>query len=377
MTKLLRVLLVEDSDDDAQLLVLELRRNRYDVVFERVETRAAMQEALARRRWDIIFCDYSMPQFNALEALATLQESKLDVPLVVVSGTVQEENAVAVLKAGAQDFLVKGRLTRLIPAIEREMQDVQTRRLHREVEAERENLTANLEVVSAELEQFLYAAFHDLRAPLVTIKGSVGLLTEDLQANRQDRIQQDLNRIAGAADKMDELLSGLLQLAKVGRVIHPPEDVSLLRLTQETVEKLEPRLRAKHITVTISPELPLVYGDPLQLGQVLEQLIDNAANNMGGQRNPLIEIGVRKPGIQAAIFVKDNGRGIDPRYHNRIFNLFEKLDPTLAGPGIGLALAKRIVELHGGKIWVESEGEGKGSTFLFTIPGRQTSVKKG
>src|SRR5215212_3847464 len=155
MTKVLRVLLVEDSDDDAQLLVFELRRHGYDVVSERVDTRSGMQQALARRLWDIIFCDYSMPQFNALEALATLKESRLDIPLVVVSGTIQEENAVMVLRAGAQDFLVKGRLTRLIPAVEREMQDVQTRRLHREVEAEREDLTANLEVVSAELERFL------------------------------------------------------------------------------------------------------------------------------------------------------------------------------------------------------------------------------
>jgi signal transduction histidine kinase len=368
MARLLRALFVEDSDDDAQLVLSELRRNGYEVVSERVETRAAMEQALSHRVWDIILCDYSMPQFNAMNALATLKETGLDIPFVVVSGTIDEDTAVTALKAGAHDFLVKGRLARLIPAIEREMQDAETRRSRREVEAERANLTASLDAVSAELERFLYTAFHDLRSPLVTIKGFLGLLREDLQTDKQDRIQRDIDRIAGAVDKMDELLSGLLELAKVGRVIHPSEEVDLLRLTQETLERLGARLRSKDITVNVSPDLPVVYGDRIHLGEVLENLIENAAKYTVDQPNPLIEIGTREQAGQQIIFVKDNGRGIDPHYHNRIFNLFEKLDPTMEGPGIGLALVKRIIEVHGGSVWVESEGEGQGSTFCFTIP---------
>jgi signal transduction histidine kinase len=368
MAKILRALFVEDSDDDAQLLLRELRRSGYDVVYERVETRAAMEEALFDKAWDIVICDYSLPQFNAMTALVTLKESGIDIPFFVVSGTVEEESAVTALKAGAHDFMVKGRLARLIPAIEREIQDAAMRRSHREVEAQRADLSANLEIVSAELERFLYTAFHELRSPLVTIKGFLGLLAEDLQANRGDRIQSDIARIGAAADKMNELLSGLLALSQIGRVIHPSEEVNLLQLAKETLEILDSRLRAKNITVNVSPDLPLVYGDRIRLREVFENLIENAVNHADAQQNPLIEIGTREQDGQQIIFVKDNGIGIDPRYHNRIFNLFEKLDLNVEGAGIGLALVKRIIEWHGGRVWVESKGLGGGSTFYFTIP---------
>jgi signal transduction histidine kinase len=368
MAKLLRALFVEDSADDAQLLLRELRRSGYDVVYERVETRAAMEEALFDKAWDIVICDYSLPQFNAMAALVTLKESGLDIPFFVVSGTIEEETAVTALKAGAHDFMVKGRLARLIPAIEREIQDAEMRRSHREAEAERADLSANLEAVSAELERFLYTAFHELRSPLVTIKGFLGLLGEDLQAHRWDRIQSDIDRISAAADKMNELLSGLLALSQIGRVIHPFEEVDFLQLTKETLEILDSRLRAKNITVNVSPDLPLVYGDRIRLREVFENLIENAIKHVGAQQNPLIEIGTREQEGQQFIFVKDNGIGIDPRYQNRIFNLFEKLDLSVEGAGLGLALVKRIIEWHGGRVWVESKGLGEGSTFCFTIP---------
>ncbi|MDQ2691028.1 MAG: PAS domain S-box protein [Chloroflexota bacterium] len=134
MTNLLRVLLVEDSDDDAQLVVRELRRNGYDVLYERVETQAAMKAALVEKTWDLILCDYSLPQFNAMEALQVLKESGLDIPFIIVSGTIDEEHAVAALKAGANDFLVKGKFARLIPAIGRELREAEVRRAHKRAE---------------------------------------------------------------------------------------------------------------------------------------------------------------------------------------------------------------------------------------------------
>jgi signal transduction histidine kinase len=371
MGALLRALIVEDWDSDAQLVVRELRRHGYEVEYERVETRPAMEQALAQQGWDIILCDYSLPQFNAMNALTTLKESGRDIPFFVISGTIEEESAVTALKAGAHDFMVKGRLARLIPAIEREMKEAEIRRAHRQAEAERINLTASLEVVNTELERFLYTAFHDLRSPLVTIQGFLGMLNHDLQAGRQDKIQSYVERISGAASKMDTLLSGLLKLAKVGHVIHPFEDVNLLQLTQEILKGMEEKLHSRNITVMLSPDLPTVQGDRIQLGEVLENLIENAAKYTADQPHPVIEIGTRKHAGQQIIFVKDNGQGIDLLYQERIFNLFEKLDPLGEGPGIGLALVKRIIDMHGGNIWVESEGEGHGSVFCFTIGDRK------
>ncbi len=235
-------------------------------------------------------------------------------------------------------------------------------------EAERKNYTEELGSQNAELERFTYTVSHDLRNPLVTIKGFLGSLEKDLQDGRQDRIQSDFRRIEGAADKMHALLSELLKLSRVGRIINPPVEVDLVKLTQEAVESLDARIRSKNVTVKISPDLPRVYGDSLRLREVLENLIDNAVKYMGEQTAPLIEIGMREQTGNSVIFVRDNGIGIDPKFHTRIFGLFEKLDPTSEGTGIGLALIKRIIEVHGGTIWVESEGPGKGSTFCFSIP---------
>ncbi len=148
MTKqLLRVLIAEDSADDAELILREIRNGGYEVDYERVETKAGMQDALSRRSWDIILSDYSMPHFSAMHALETLKASGLDIPFLVVSGTIGEETAVTALKAGAHDFLLKDRLPRLIPAIERELREAEVRRSHREAESRYQLLVERLPVI--------------------------------------------------------------------------------------------------------------------------------------------------------------------------------------------------------------------------------------
>lgn len=143
----LRVLVVEDSVDDAQLILRDIERGGYSVDFERVETKKSMEEALATGKWDVILSDYSMPQFSAMGALQTLRESGLDLPFLVISGTVGEETAVTALKAGAHDFLLKGKLARLIPAVEREIREAEIRRSHREAESRYQLLVERLPII--------------------------------------------------------------------------------------------------------------------------------------------------------------------------------------------------------------------------------------
>ena len=233
--------------------------------------------------------------------------------------------------------------------------------------AERKKLIAELEASNSELERFTYTVSHDLRNPLVTIKGFLGMLERDIREKREDKIRVDLERISSAADRMNELLSDLLELSRIGRILNPLEEINLADLAREAVESLDARLRSRNITIQISDDLQTVFGDRIRLREVFENLIDNAVKYMGDQKHPVIEIGVRRES-EPVFHVKDNGIGIASPYQTRIFTLFEQLDPAIEGTGIGLALVKRIIETHGGRIWVESEGAGKGSMFCFTIP---------
>ncbi len=255
--------------------------------------------------------------------------------------------------------------SRLFTNVQQEL----TRR--KQVETERELFIKKIEMQNAELERFNYTISHELKSPVVTIKGFLGMLKKDLEENRQDSIQKDFKRISEAAEKMGTLLSDLLELSKIGRVVNPPTEVDLGKLAHEALEMMDGRLQSRNIKVNVSPDLPVVYGDQIRLREVIENLIDNAAKYMGEQAFPLIEIGHRESETETIFYVKDNGIGIDPKYHTQVFGLFNMLNANSEGTGIGLALIKRIIEVHGGRIWVESEGLGKGSTFCFTIPSKK------
>jgi len=236
------------------------------------------------------------------------------------------------------------------------------------IEKEREELIKKLEQQNDELTRFTYTVSHDLRSPLVTIKGFLGMLNRDLEENRPEKIQSDFDRIANAADKMDALLSDLLELSRIGRIVNPPKEIDSVRLIQDAIDSIDARIRSRSASVKIVTDLPTLFGDRTRLREVFENLIDNAIKYMGDQAAPVVEIGTRNNSNGLVFYVKDNGMGIEEKYQERVFRLFEKLNPTIEGTGVGLALVKRIIETHGGKIWVESEGSGKGSTFCFTIP---------
>jgi signal transduction histidine kinase len=245
------------------------------------------------------------------------------------------------------------------------VQDITERK---RAEAEREALIRELEAKNAELERFAYTVSHDLKSPLITIRGFLGFVAQDAAAGNLERVRSDLGRIADAVDKMQRLLNELLELSRVGRVIHPPQAVPLGPLAHEAVSLVGGRLRDRGVAVTIAADLPAVWGDRARLLEVLQNLVDNAAKFMGEQQRPRVEIGVRRDHGEPVFFVRDNGRGIEARFRDRVFGLFEKLDPDSEGSGVGLALVKRIVDLHHGRVWVESEGSGRGTTVCFTLP---------
>jgi PAS domain S-box-containing protein len=246
-------------------------------------------------------------------------------------------------------------------------QDITERKLAEEM---REKLVKELEQRNAELERFAYTLSHELKSPLITIKGFLGYLREDAFNGNSTRLESDIQRIGDGTEKMQRLITELLELLSIGRIVNPFEEISFRTLVDEAVDLVHERIVEQGIAVHMDNDLPLVYGDHKRLVEVLQNLIENSTKYMGNQSEPRIEIGQQAGEDNMPVFfVHDNGNGIEPRFKDRIFDIFAKLDAQSEGTGIGLALVKRIIEIHGGKIWVESEGIGKGSTFYFTIQG--------
>lgn len=235
-------------------------------------------------------------------------------------------------------------------------------------EADREALITKLEQKNDELERFTYTISHDLKSPLITINGFLGYLEQDAATGNLESVTADLTQIRKATTRMQQLLDELLELSRIGRLRNEIKMVSFNEVVDEAQTAVSGQLVTKGIELIIQPEMPFVMGDYPRLVAVVQNLLDNAIKFMGTSPEPRIEIGIISDEAGAIFYVQDNGMGVEPRYQKKVFDLFERLNPDIEGTGLGLALAKRIIEMHNGRFWLESEGLGKGSTFFFTIP---------
>jgi len=236
-------------------------------------------------------------------------------------------------------------------------------------EKEREQLIKELEAKNDEMERFVYTISHDLRAPLMTIQGFVEMLRKDMiqDKNNTANIRMYLEYIEGGVSKMERLLSETLELSRIGRVTNPLEDVSFGDIVGEALEMTMEQIKSSGIEISLAEEFPVVHVDRMRVMEVLVNLIENSINYMGEQRDPRIEIGYRIEKGETVFFVRDNGIGIDPSQHEKVFELFYQVETNNRGTGAGLAIVKRIIEMHKGRIWIESE-RGKGCTVCFTLP---------
>ena len=383
----IRVLIVEDSEDDAVLMLLELRRNGYEPTSERVESAEAMSAALDRQTWDLIMSDYAMPHFSMSTALTMVQEKGLDLPFIVVSGAIGEEAAVAAMRAGAHDYVMKGNIARLAPAVERELREAEMRRERRRAEQERERLLAELEDKSKELGQLLFISSHDLQEPLINIQGFAREMELSLQEMRLSLEEEDipsavkkklavtideditdsLNYILASTSKIDTLLKGLLKVSRLGQVAITIEKLNMKDLMAEVVDGFEFKTKRAGVKLDVG-RLPQCQGDRAQINQVFSNLIGNALKYLDPERPGIIRISGRKEDNKAVYTVEDNGIGIAPEHQEMVFQIFQRVDPTASsGEGLGLTIVRRILERHGGKTWLESE-PGRGSRFHVALP---------
>jgi two-component system cell cycle sensor histidine kinase/response regulator CckA len=375
----LRVLLVEDSESEAKLVLRELARLGRPIESERVETAKAMREALERSAWDVVLSDWSMPSFSGPAALALMKGMGLDLPFIIVSGTVGEEAAVDTMRAGARDFVLKGKLARLSPAIEREVREHKLREAHRRSEAalsKSQELLRQAQKMES-LGMLAGGVAHDFNNMLSIIQGYSEMVLGDLDP--LSPIRRDMEEIRAATKRAADLTRQLLTFSRQ-QVLEPR--VVDLNDVLKTLDTMLQRILGEDVTLVtlLASKATTVRIDPTGLGQIVMNLVVNARDAMptGGKltvetANVVLDasyaashIGVTA-GPHVVLTVRDTGTGMDAQTLARIFEPFFTTKETGKGTGLGLSTVFGVVQQSGGSIEVTSAA-GEGTMFQVFLP---------
>jgi two-component system, cell cycle sensor histidine kinase and response regulator CckA len=368
----LRVLVIEDSEDDAALLVRELHRGGYDVIFERVDTPEAVRAAVGEKEWDLVVCDHSMPGFSGVEALKLLRAEGLEAPFIFLSGTIGEDTAVEALKQGAQDYIMKDNLKRLLPAINRELNEFEQRRERTRLERQVQQLQ-RFEAIGG----LAGGIAHDFNNALGVILGWAQLGYEELPPGTPAR--EKFRMIREQAESAAGLTRQLLAFAR--RQIVKARNLDLNDLANQTRGLLQSVIGDQiEFTLSPAPTPQIIRADPSQIERVLVNLCLNARDAMpdGGRlvlTTRTVDIGedfcrihsYGSPGEYVLLSVSDTGVGMDSATLDRIFEPFFTTKEMGRGAGLGLAAVYGVVKQHGGFVNVYSE-PGQGTTFRVYLP---------
>jgi two-component system, cell cycle sensor histidine kinase and response regulator CckA len=365
VSRTLRILLVEDEEQDVPLLLRELTRAGHTVTHERVETEAGLRGALRRGPWDVVLTDFALPGWSGREALRLIRETAPEVPVVVVSGFIGEEEAASLMKAGASDFLVKDRLFRIAAVVEREVEDAEARRAQAQALARK-----NAELLQAQkmevVGRLVGGVAHDFNNLLSVIMGFAQVMEKQTAGN--ERLHHPAEEIMKAAERAAQLTRRLLRISR--KEVAEPRTFDLNAVVAGLATMLR-RVIGEEIRmeVTLAPELPGVHADPGQIEQVILNLAVNARDAMpaGGQLRIETAALVRDRRSVVRLSVRDTGTGISPELRVRLFEPFFTTKEPDKGTGLGLATVQSIVTAAGGRIDVESE-PGRGASFHVELP---------
>jgi two-component system sensor histidine kinase/response regulator len=375
-----RLLIVDDEPAQMQALHRTLENDGY-VVAGFTSGRQAL-EHLRQQSFDVLLTDLSMPDTDGIELLRLAQAIDANLVGIVMTGHGSIESAVAAMKAGALDYVLKPfTLKTMRPVLQRalmvrrlmtENQELRRtedtmRRLNVELERQVDERTHQLTEANRELEAFSHSISHDLRAPLRAINGFGNVLIEEYGAALDDRARGYLDRILSAGTRMEQLIGDLMRLSHASVTEVRTTDVDLTKLAQQAINDLRERDPNRVIDVDIEPGMTC-KGDPQLLRIALENLLGNAWKFTQKVASPKIVVG-RKPGTDDTFFVRDNGAGFEPAQAKNLFTPFRRLHSAsqFPGTGVGLSIVQRIVRRHGGRISAEAEVD-KGAAFTFSLP---------
>ncbi len=416
------ILIVDDSSSDFKVLSHFLKSRGFKIV---VANNGLSAISLAQKSLpDIILLSIMMPGMDGLETCQRIKShSKThNIPIIFMTGNTDIETKIRGFKLGAVDYITKPfegqeilariqiqlKLKQMQHILQRQNKQLQqeiaqrkiTEQELRKIQAKERELNYKLEQKvaartgelvhttqelearnqelqrsNAELESFAYAVSHDLQAPLRSIKMFAQLLTQEYQELLQGQPQEYIEYITSSAERMENLIHDLLAYSRAGKNEQTWLPISLEELVNTSIRNLEVTIKENHATVNVG-NLPTLMVNPTEMTQLFQNLISNGIK-FRGQQQPLIEIGAVSDEDNWQIFVKDNGSGIDSKYHQKIFQVFQRLhsEDDYPGTGIGLSICEKIVKHHGGKIWLESLPN-QGSTFYFTLPKNLPTLQK-
>jgi signal transduction histidine kinase len=363
----LRVLLVEDNPADVELELLTLRKNGFDVSGDVAQTAEEFTARIRTSRYDLILADYNLPQWRGTDALDILCRENLDVPLILVTGYLGEERAIDYIKQGATDCVLKDHLARLPTSVRRAQEEKRLRDQRRQAEEELAQKAAELARSNAELEQFAYVASHDLQEPLRMIANYTQLLAERYRGKLDEQADKYIAYSVDGAVRMQALIQDLLKFSRVGSQEIERRTTDCRAVVEQALKNLQAAVQESGAVVNWTG-LPVLEVDPTQLTQVFQNLIGNAIKFHGAE-TPAIHIDAERKDHEWVLTVSDNGIGIPAENWQEIFVIFRRLHARgeYAGNGIGLSICKKIIERHGGKIWIEAQAK-PGCCFKFTLP---------
>jgi signal transduction histidine kinase len=371
MNRTLRVLLVEDSEDDAELLLRELRRGGHDPKWMRVDTREALESALAEERWDAVFADYSMPRFSAPEAFSVVKARGLDVPFIIVSGTVGEEAAVQAMKSGVHDYLLKDKLARLVPVVERELREAQVRAAQRKMQ-ERLMISDRM----ASMGTLAAGVAHEINNPLASVMAnlelavqSVGDLTAKLGSSPElDGIEEELQDAREGAERIRNIIRDLKIFSRSGEDRKGLVDVQ--RILESTTRMAWNEIRHRGRLIKNYSPAPLVEASEAQLGQLFLNLVVNAAQAIpeGDAEHNEVRVSLTTDeNGRALVEIGDTGTGMPREVQEQLFRPFFTTKPIGVGTGLGLSICHQIVDALNGHMEFDSE-LGRGTAFRVFLP---------
>jgi signal transduction histidine kinase len=360
----LKALVVEDEPADVDLMLHALRQGGLEAIWDVAQTAEEFTELVRKNSYDVILADYKLPGWSGMESVEILRREGLDVPVILVSGALGEQTAVECIKQGAADYVLKDHLARLPESVRRAIRETKLREDHKHSQEE-------LARSNQDLEQFAYVASHDLQEPLRMVATYTQLLAERYRGKLDADADKYIHYAVDGALRMQKLVQDLLAFSRVGRQGEARVSTDCNAALKASLVNLEAGIRESGAIVQHA-QLPAVIADGSQLVQVFQNLIGNAIKFRSSE-TPLIRVSAELQGKEWLFSVADNGIGIAAKQTENVFVIFRRLHThaEYPGNGIGLSICKKIIEQHGGRIWVESQ-PGHGSTFQFTLPVKPT-----